>query len=47
MPDVVLFQPALGYWEYFVRDIPISLLAVARHLADDLEVHVILIWQEG
>ncbi len=33
MPEVVLFQPALGYWEYFVRDVPISLLAVARHVA--------------
>ncbi len=41
MPDVVLFQPALGYWEYFVRDVPISLLAVARHVAPRRSVELV------
>ena len=41
VPDVVLFQPALGYWEYFVLDVPISLLSVARHLTDDVAVEVV------
>ena len=41
MPEVVLFQPALGYWEYFVRDVPISLLAVARHVAPRHSVELV------